>query len=85
MLPFGAIHPSLAFRRARLQYVYSILRGKDLETGAFSDERREEQFAILAAPLAPRVSCRRRVGLVNRGLGRQADCSPALGCSNRGA
>jgi len=23
----------LAFRRARLQYIYSILRGKDLETG----------------------------------------------------
>ena len=40
---------SLAFRRARLQYVYSILRGKDLETGVFSDERREEQFAKLAA------------------------------------
>ena len=27
---------SLGFRRARLQNVYSILRGKDLETGAFS-------------------------------------------------
>lgn len=37
----------LGFRRARLQYVYSILRGKDLETGAFSTERREAQFAIL--------------------------------------
>jgi len=34
----------LAFRRAQLRYVYSILRGKDLETGEFSDERREEQF-----------------------------------------
>jgi hypothetical protein len=34
----------LAFRRARLQYVYSILRGKDLETGIFSVERRESQF-----------------------------------------
>lgn len=32
------------FHRARLQYVYSILRGKDLETGKFSDERRVEQF-----------------------------------------
>lgn len=38
---------ALAFRRARLQFVYSILRGKDLETGAFSAERREKQFAIL--------------------------------------
>lgn len=37
----------LAFRRARLQYVYSILRGKDLETEEFSDGRREQQFARL--------------------------------------
>lgn len=37
----------LAFRRARLQYVYSILRGKDLETGEFSDERRDAQFEKL--------------------------------------
>lgn len=35
------------FRRARLQYVYNILRGKDLETGEFSTERRERQFEIL--------------------------------------
>lgn len=39
---------SLGFRRARLQHVYSILRGKDLETGDFSAERREKQFAVLA-------------------------------------
>ncbi len=37
------------FRRARLQYVYSILRGKDLETGQYSDELREKQFEILKA------------------------------------
>ncbi|MEK7677307.1 MAG: DUF262 domain-containing protein, partial [Verrucomicrobiota bacterium] len=37
----------LGFRRARLQHVYSILRGKDLETGLFSDERRIEQFNVL--------------------------------------
>lgn len=37
----------LAFRRARLQYIYSILRGKDLETGLFSEERRDTQFDIL--------------------------------------
>ena len=37
----------LAFRRARLQYVYSILRGKDLETGVFSIERRDTQFNVL--------------------------------------
>lgn len=38
---------ALGFKRARLQYVYSILRGKDLETGEFSDERREKQFGVL--------------------------------------
>lgn len=37
----------LGFRRARLRHVYSILRGKDLETDSFSDERRDQQFAIL--------------------------------------
>lgn len=40
---------ALAFRRARLQHVYNILRGKDLESGDVSAERREEQFALLAA------------------------------------
>jgi len=37
----------LAFRRGRLQHVYSLLRGKDLETGLVSPARREEQFARL--------------------------------------
>jgi hypothetical protein len=37
----------LGFRRARLHFVYNILRGKDLETGKFSDERRNEQFKVL--------------------------------------
>ena len=37
----------LGFRRARLQHVYSILRGKDLDTGQFSDERRVVQFETL--------------------------------------
>jgi len=35
------------FRRARLRYGYALLRGKDLETGEFSVQRREEQFALL--------------------------------------
>ena len=34
----------LAFRRGRLQHVYSILRGKDLETGEVSEGRRTQQF-----------------------------------------
>lgn len=40
---------SVAFKRAVLKYVYSILRGKDLETGKFSDQRRDEQFKKLEA------------------------------------
>lgn len=40
---------AVAFRRARLQHVYNILRGKDLESGRVSAERREEQFGLLAA------------------------------------
>ena len=37
----------LGFHRARLNHVYSILRGKDLVTGEFDTVRRERQFAIL--------------------------------------
>lgn len=37
----------VAFKRARLKYVYSILRGKDLATEKFSDARREQQFDLL--------------------------------------
>lgn len=38
---------AVAFKRARLHSVYSVLRGKDLETDKFSEERRVEQFAKL--------------------------------------
>ncbi len=38
---------AVGFKRARLEQVYSILRGKDLETGHFSDTRRDEQFEVL--------------------------------------
>lgn len=38
---------ALAFHRARLEHVYSILRGKDLQTGHFSAERRDAQFKLL--------------------------------------
>jgi Protein of unknown function DUF262 len=37
----------LAFRRGRLQHVYSLLRGKDLDTGHFSPARRDAQFECL--------------------------------------
>ena len=38
---------ALGFRRARVKHVYSILRGKDLESGEFSDEMRDQQFEVL--------------------------------------
>jgi hypothetical protein len=38
---------AVGFRRARLSYAYLILRGKDLETEQYSDERRIKQFEIL--------------------------------------
>ena len=34
----------VGFKRGRLQHVYSLLRGKDLDTGAVSAQRREAQF-----------------------------------------
>lgn len=40
---------AVGFRRARLEHVYAILRGKDLETGQYSEERRQRQFDVLAA------------------------------------
>ena len=39
---------AVALRRAVLKNVYTVLRGKDLETGRSSPERREAQFARLA-------------------------------------
>lgn len=37
----------LGLRRARLQAVYPVLRGKDAETGKFSEESRLRQFEVL--------------------------------------
>jgi len=37
----------VAFRRARLEHVYSLLRGKDLATGESSPEKRADQFSKL--------------------------------------
>tara|TARA_B110000003_G_scaffold132398_1_gene134418 strand:+ start:674 stop:2941 length:2268 start_codon:yes stop_codon:yes gene_type:complete len=37
----------IGFRRARLQYAYALLRGKDLESGKLSKEQREKQFEVL--------------------------------------
>lgn len=41
------VSTGLALRRGRLRYVYQILRGKDPDTGEFSAETRERQFAEL--------------------------------------
>lgn len=38
---------ALGFARGRLKSVYQILRGKDAETGAFSPQLRDRQFAVL--------------------------------------
>ncbi len=38
---------ALGFKRARLEAVYSVLRGKDLDTGQFSAQRRDDQFGVL--------------------------------------
>jgi hypothetical protein len=38
---------ALGFKRARLRSVYSILRGKDMDTEEFSDQLRDEQFRVL--------------------------------------
>lgn len=38
---------ALGFHRARLEYVYLLLRGKDLQTGQFSIEQRDKQFELL--------------------------------------
>jgi hypothetical protein len=38
---------ALGFQRGRLKSVYQVLRGKDLDTGEFSPDRRDTQFALL--------------------------------------
>src|SRR5690606_13263256 len=42
----------IAFRRGRLQHIYSLLRGKDLQTGRFSEAMRDQQFNRLNAAQA---------------------------------
>ena len=36
----------LGFHRARLRYAYMLLRGKNLETGKYSDETREQNLTV---------------------------------------
>jgi hypothetical protein len=37
------------FQRGRLKSVYQVLRGKDMDTGEYSPDRRDTQFAVLRA------------------------------------
>lgn len=37
------------FHRGRLKSVYQVLRGKDMDTGEYSPDRRDTQFAVLRA------------------------------------
>ena len=39
----------LAFRRATLKHVYTLLRGKDVETGKSDPDKRQHQFEVLQA------------------------------------
>lgn len=41
----------VGFKRARLRYAYMLLRGKNLETGKFSDEERQKNLDIFKAAL----------------------------------
>ena len=41
----------VGFRRARLKYAYMLLRGKNLETGKYSDETRTQNLNIFKAAL----------------------------------
>lgn len=41
----------VGFRRARLRYAYMLLRGKNLETGKFSDEERQKNLDIFKEAL----------------------------------
>ncbi|MCY2994517.1 MAG: DUF262 domain-containing protein [Planctomycetota bacterium] len=38
---------ALGFERGRLKSVYQVLRGKNVDTGEFSNERRDSQFKVL--------------------------------------
>ena len=42
---------AVAFRRARLRYAYMLLRGKNLETGEMTDERRDDNLSRFRAAL----------------------------------
>jgi Protein of unknown function DUF262 len=66
----------LAFRRGRLSHVYNLLRGKDLETGEVSAERRQQQFRG-TSPSAGRRDRPDQLARVPQVLGRRGLQKPA--------
>ncbi len=42
----------VGFKRARLRYAYMLLRGKDLDSGIVTEERRNENLAVFGAALS---------------------------------
>lgn len=58
--PSQLLRPSvaLAFRRASIRHVYSILRGKNLATRVFSEEMRDQQFERLERAQAQTLNLR---------------------------
>lgn len=57
----------VGFKRARLRYAYMLLRGKNLETGKFSDEVRHENLQIFKDALDSLIQTISRVNRVYTG------------------
>ena len=55
----------VGFKRARLRYAYMLLRGKNLETGKFSDEERTENLRIFKDALDRVMNLNNWHGFIN--------------------
>ena len=55
----------VGFKRARLRYAYMLLRGKNLETGKFSDEERTENLRIFKDALDKVMNMNNWHGFIN--------------------
>ena len=55
----------VGFKRARLRYAYMLLRGKNLETGKFSDEERTENLRIFKDALDKVMNLNNWHGFIN--------------------
>ena len=76
---------ALGFERGRLKSVYQVLRGKDLETGEFSTDRRERQFEVLKGAQADVLNLTHwhqfLSSLIGAGYRSGDDCQPARASS----